>query len=575
VRAPPGGYSERKEMKPNGPKAAEAGAMAEIVAKALYTFILLSVAGFCVHEVWLAWFDRTVQYGAFAASKDGESSDPTGNSFRRLIVQQQRRLFRLYQPDNKSSKAGEFRAPGDAIHIQNVRDLGDIPKSLLDDLKLEAAGVNVSSVLTTLRRWVRPPNEITGSVDQIGPAIYVTANWAHSPRREGSGTEARVFVLPPQAGLEAASFDVASRIFLTRIAPFDDVWKQVDENDFCAFSRALASFHDYVDARNGALTDDDRKAARDGPLTKARLEIDRLVLNATTLVYAYKLGGYIDIERIGAVPPGDGAEPQIKAILDQAEARFNDYLQRLSKIKADARDEDAQERIAYLAARRGLLLKTEQVAANTKEFLGAYDKEKGAKPATAEQPASSALVPGASIGPAGEAIAGTLCCFVKDASGKKYLVTANHIAGKPGTQVVWPATIDQAKSTAIGTVTRILGLVALVEIADGVQPGNGGIDGWAGDVKVGDTVTMIGRTSKSVSGKVTGTGASFPFPAADGQTMQEGAILTDRISSAGDGGAPVLDANNRLVGLLIARSQTSSVVLPLKPILDREGLSLL
>jgi hypothetical protein len=547
--------------------------MAEIVAKAVYTFILLSVAGFCVHEVWLAWFDRSVSYGAFAASKDGESSDPTGNSFRRLIVQQQRRLFRLYQPD-KSAKAGEFRAPGDAIHIQNVRDLGDIPKSLLDDLKLEAAGVNVSSVLTTLRRWVRPPNEITGSVDQIGPVIYVTANWAHSPRREGSGTEARVFVLSPQSGLEAASFDVASRIFLTRIAPFDEVWRQVEENDFCAFSRALAAFHDYVDARNGALTDDERKAARDGPLAKARLEIDRLVLNATTLVFAYKLGGYIDIERSGAVPPGDAAQSQISAILDQAEARFNDYLKRLSAIKADARDEDAQERIAYLAARRGLLLKAEKVAANTKEFLGAYETEKGIKPATTEQPASSALVPGVSIGPAGGAIAGTLCCFVKDASGKRYLVTTSHIAGNIGTRVVWPATIDEAKSTVIGTVTRILGFVALVEIAEGVRPSNDRIDGWAGEVKIGDTVTMIGRTSKSVSGKVTRTAASFPFLAADGQTM-EVTIVTERISSAGDGGAPVLDANNRLVGMLVARSEGFSVVLPLKPILDSEGFSLL
>jgi hypothetical protein len=102
---------------------------------------------------------------------------------------------------------------------------------------IEAAGVNVTSILTTLRRWVRPPNEITGSIDQIGSALYVTANWPRAPRREGRKTEPRAFVLSPQSSLDAASFDIACRIFLARIASADVVWKEVAENDFSCGGR--------------------------------------------------------------------------------------------------------------------------------------------------------------------------------------------------------------------------------------------------------------------------------------------------------------------------------------------------
>jgi hypothetical protein len=541
--------------------------MAEIIAKLFYTAILLSVAGFCVVEAYLAWFERSVQYGSFAATKDGENVDAAGNAFRRLIVQQQRRLLALYQPDTKSAKAGEFRAPGEAIHIQKVSDLGYIPNSLLDQLKIEAAGVNVTSILSTLRRWVRPPNEITGSVDQVEKTFYVTANWPHSPLRDGSGTEARAFVLSPQNGLEPASFDVACRIFFARIASFDVVWKDVSENDFCAFSRALAWFQDYVNQRNSALSDDERKAAREGPLAKAQAEIDRLTSGTTTLVFAYKLGGYIDIERFGAVKPGDAA--QIKATLDQAEMRFKDYLTRISAINSDAKDADAQERIAWLAARRGQMVANQQVSASSKDFLGAIVK---AGLAVAPKPAG----PGASIGPENVLTAGTLCCFVKDTAGKTYLITVNHIAGKVGTNVVSPANIDQAKSEVIGTVAKVVGFVALVEVAQNVPTSNGDITGLASGAPLGATLTLVGRTSKEASGKVRAIDVSFSLGGGiDGPAMLEGAIEAERMSSPGDGGAPVLDASKKLVGMLVAGSDRASLILPLKPILDREGLSLL
>jgi hypothetical protein len=544
--------------------------MAEIVAKLFYTAILLSVAGFCLHEAFQAWFDNELQYGTFAATKDGANVE-SGNAFRRLVVLQQRHLLQLYRTENTAAQPGEFGTPDKyrtlAVDLSAINfdfDVGSIPKSALDELKIEAAGVNVTSLLSTLRRWVRPPNEITGSVDEIGKTVYAAADWPRSPRRAGFGTEPRSFMLSTQSGLEAASFEMAARIFFAHIASSDAVWKDVEENDFCAYSRALASFQEYVNLRNHAATEDEKKI----PLEKARVEIDRLIAGKTALVYAYRLGGYIGIERVGAIKPDD--TEQIKTVLDQAERRFKEYLTRFSAIDPNARDAGVQEQITSLAARRGQMLANPQVTANSKEFLGAFEKARAGLPVLEASPK-----PGASIGPDKEKTAGTLCCFVRDAAGKHYLVTVSYVAGKVGTKMVWPAAIDQAESQEIGSVVKISGLVALVELAPGIQPAMGTIAGVASNVALQETLTLRGRTSKSASGKVRGIHTTLNIPNLGGEARLDDAILTEPMSSPGDGGAPVLNASGELVGILVARSNTDSVVLPLQAFLNQEGLSLL
>src|SRR5262249_27102195 len=178
----------------------------------------------------------------------------------------------------------------------------------------------------------------------------------------------------------------------------------------------------------------------------------------TSLIYVYKLGGYIDIERFQNVPSND--TDQVKAILDQAEKRFKDYLTRLISLKADAKDVEAQERIAYLAARQGHTINSEKIAAGAKEFLAALEQTK-----TSIEAIGALAGPGASIGPATGTNAGTLCCFVKDAVGKRYLLTSKYNVGEVGTKVVSPATIDAAKSIEIGTVARIIDQIVLVELS--------------------------------------------------------------------------------------------------------------
>jgi hypothetical protein len=552
--------------------------MLEILVKTLYTVILVAIAGVCVREVYQVWWDDTLQYGQFAATKDGADASATGDSFRRLIVQQQRVLYGLFKSER--SRAGEFRFRNDDLPIGAVTDLGNIPTSLLDELKIEAAGINVSSVLSILRRGIKPPNEITGSVDELQNVFYVAAQWRQSPKRDGSGTEARTFAPPSLSTIDAASFDLACRIFLARVASQHPVLRAAEEDDFCTFARGLFVFRSYATDRDHALTDEDKTKAGE-QLAKAAAGIDGLIAAKTGLPYVYKLGAYIDIERLNLAPSAEPAK--VKDVLDQAERRFKEYIERLAKLDPNAQDVDVQERLVFLASRRGKLDNPQQLAAatNVSQFVTASGPAFSAiirtvPSADGPQPAAAvALHPGVSIGAAKGARAGTLCCIVKDAADKKYILTVGHVVGPVGEGVVSPATIENAKSHPVGVVTKTFSGLALVEVPPGLRVGNGDIKLWAPSVNAGDQVSLIGRTSKMRTGKVRDVhfSARIETPGTDSLPSTD-LILTERISLAGDSGAPVLDSEGRLVGMLIAGSDSASVVLPLKPILDANGLSL-
>jgi trypsin len=118
--------------------------------------------------------------------------------------------------------------------------------------------------------------------------------------------------------------------------------------------------------------------------------------------------------------------------------------------------------------------------------------------------------------------------------------------------VVSPATIDAAKSTQIGTVTKIIDQITLVELAPDFEATNGPIGGLAESVPVGATVTLVGRTSKTATGKVAAISATVKLY--NEPDLLKDVIFTERMSSAGDAGAPVLDENKKLVGIVIAGS---------------------
>jgi hypothetical protein len=549
--------------------------MVEIGIKALYTIVLLTITLFCAREAWLVWFERPLQIGQFAGTRDGADAPGMADSFRRLVVQQQNVLFDLYR--GADSKPGEFRvSSGDVLAI-HTSDLARIPGSALDSLKIEAAGVNVTSLLTTLRRWIVAPNEITGSVDQISQQIIVSANWGSPPYVRGTQSW-QMLVLPTQATLQGASFDLACRILFARIPP-KPPWENVSEGDFCAFSTALSKFRFYLTARGVAANDADVKVATDA-LSAAQKLTDRLVADKTNVIFAYKLGGYLELEQVNnLVNPNPN---QIRPMLDKAQSLFQEYLERFAKLSPDGVDTDVQEKLASLATRRGSLQASgdfEQVGlgqVKATAFLKAINPALKETIKTSPTPLGpSALHPGSSIGPAGGKTAGALGCFVEK-DGKIYLLSVAYLVGAVGDIVVSPSFIDVAEEhSPIGKVVDVDGAFALVEIAGGFDARNDQIKGLAPPPGLDAPVHLIGRNmgiSKATITAVVVDGIRIDLER--GYLALDGAVQASRLGLPGDGGGAVLDSEDRLVGLLVASSASASFILPVRPFMDRKALTL-
>ena len=199
------------------------------------------------------------------------------------------------------------------------------------------------------------------------------------------------------------------------------------------------------------------------------------------------------------------------------------------------------------------------------------------------------IPPGASVSSEAGG-AGTVCCAVRDVSGKLFLLTSEHVvSGRPGDPVYQPGRSDGGDESArIGRIARILApqpgmdataAGALIELAPEMgatmtAPGLGAIRGRA-DPIVGERIRAVGRTSGLVEGSVIAVNESVPVRISPTESAGlEGMIRTSPISEQGDSGAPVVNDRGELIGFVYAGSPDSSIVMPISPVLDALGVQL-
>jgi hypothetical protein len=206
------------------------------------------------------------------------------------------------------------------------------------------------------------------------------------------------------------------------------------------------------------------------------------------------------------------------------------------------------------------------------------------------------VTPGVSIG-SEMARASTLTCIVKDKDGVEYALLANYIFGsspKEGDPVRQPGLADGgtgddvvaklSKFTRVdpSKANRAAGAIAKLEpgtAATNDIPDLGPVTG-VGRVAVGQIVRMYGRTSGATIGVVTSielNGVQISF-AGIGLARFDDMIVVQGVggsfSRPGDGGAPVVDQQGRLVGMVYggAGDGRQSFVLPIGPTLEALGV---
>jgi hypothetical protein len=534
-----------------------------LLARTVYSIVLVIVAVACLYEVAYVWFDRSLQLRNFSYVKDGQDVPASGATFARLLEQQQRALYEMY----RGGRGGEQEIFSNPLDVRSI-SLGQINVSVLADVKLEAQGVNIGSLVAALRRGVSSPNEITGTVNQIGNAVYVTALWQTAPIPDSRQTTLRGFLpLSPYPDLQAASFDLACRIFHVQVAAHHAVFRALSEDDFCAFSRASQAFQSYLSARGA----DPASAEAKKHLELAKGIATRLIERKTTFPYVYKLAAFVQLEE-------QPLTSLAKDDLDRAQGWLVRYLAELQKFSLE--DRRSKERLDFLAARSA-----PAVAAAAPAPTPPAVSPKDLTRTTAE--ARRRLTPGASLSPTDGRSAASVCCIVQRGN-ERYVLTADYAFPSAALDqpVVSPALLDG------GDPKKPIGSVKYVSPRTAGQPGGGGIAlvalgpavgfanvapfgpivGIAPVPKPGARVRMVGRTSGAVEGKVLDTTADIKMQTGEGSQMFQGMVLIERISKAGDGGAPVVDDHNRLVGLVYGGSERFTMVLPLAEVFDKLGL---
>ena len=99
-----------------------------------------------------------------------------------------------------------------------------------------------------------------------------------------------------------------------------------------------------------------------------------------------------------------------------------------------------------------------------------------------------------------------------------------------------------------------------------------------GEATLGDLVSKFGRTTGLTNGRVTAVNAKVNVHFGDKElsinAFEIAGIGGQPFFTGGDGGAPVVDSDRRLVGIVFAGSVEKSFAVPVEPTLQQLGLAL-
>lgn len=506
---------------------------------------LIFVIALCGALVFRLWFDHRLVLSPFEHLSATEASPAKGQYFTQLVAEHLQELHALYTGEStgRATEGAPLIPSTDQVgrgFDLTLPTLPDLPFSAID---VEAYGVRVTALLTDLWRWIERPRAIGGKLWEMPERVRVGASLSASQ----TGVSARWSI--EEKTLEDASTELACRILHTLLAGAErPVFRDTTTVDFCLFTRAWRAYQNY----RFQLLDVRGQDKAEEALKEAAGLIDIVRTRQSPFPFVPKLAALIRQEQ---------GRPQ------EARTALQEYRRRLENYEiADERLPELEQQVAILEA---------------PESLRALGLRERVRP----------LKSGLSV--ASESVtAGTLCCFVRDDHGI-YVLSADHILdGEPGDQVLQPAPIDGGKveEDVVATLTRIQkakggvanrGAGAIGQLATGIEvdlelPGIGRLNGVANEVQLGERLQAIGRTSGLVEGTVTGIDATIQisFGAAEVRRF-DGMIVTSPMSAGGDGGAPVVNMRNELVGMVYGGSASNTIVMPIQPVLDALEVSLL
>lgn len=241
--------------------------------------------------------------------------------------------------------------------------------------------------------------------------------------------------------------------------------------------------------------------------------------------------------------------------------------------KADVRIQEALEEFETESKNAILRLENEvkevkRRADGAKQYLALLvkPKPKSVRPPDVLEGEPLIVGPGTSIAissEAGSSIA-TICCVVQDASGSRFVISANYVP-----DLLDKEAVDVTSNQKIGAGVRYTPTASLIKLDKGVAakigPPNRPPFAGIGIVDSGDDVFAYGFKSGMLKGTVHGRMARARI--VDNEHYVETFISASLVVANGDGGGPVVNSKNQLVGMVYSHSDETSQIIPIEDIL--------
>jgi hypothetical protein len=517
-------------------------AFVQVFARVILTGVLVFIAGAFAWQAIRLWTQRALVLAPFDYAVDGQPKSDGGEQFSRMVradLVQLTELYNLGETPNAGAVPTSSSDPAVPMEIP-----AEFDTSFLESVELKAYGLEFGTLFKSLRRQLESPREITGTVSQQGGQFTVFAE----VKDRDEDTPAQRWSITHPTTLPEATRNVACRVFRylalrnATAKSGNQMLKSVSDEEFCLFTHALSSYEQYR-ARKTFLTADEATkliAQASKPITQL------LASEGVSFPYVHKLAALVYFEE----KKFDRAETEIDV--------YGDWL---------TRQNDGQDRKAEKSLVAELKRETRRMQLQTIEAM------RRARP----------LRPGVYSGVAGaNDSAGLICCIVRDKAGQAYLLSVKSVAGtSTDAKIIQPATRyggDEADVVAVHVKTTSTAAIARLDPALLTIPrilGLGAISGIRETPTKDSAVFTLGPDGNRFEGKVSDyIKEGVPLGKDPTGPRTNGAILVSGLDRNFVTGAPVVDADNKLVGMALGPYTGFLLVIPIKPTLDELELEL-
>lgn len=211
-----------------------------IVAKVIYSMLLLGLAGVLFRELWTVWFDKTVYIGQFDVISVTGRDDVASATFPMRIVASQAILAQQFN-DYQTRRSAD--APSDETYVLPGMSPLLLPPEVLAGIDITVQGINLRQVLTSVRRAFLAPSEITGNVAIRDGAVLAAVEWPRAPHAISGQSAMSKFLVPSQSSEQAVAAHIACSISWGRAASLDPSIAIYRRTQFCDFGTALGDLY--------------------------------------------------------------------------------------------------------------------------------------------------------------------------------------------------------------------------------------------------------------------------------------------------------------------------------------------